>query len=191
MKRYQTEFNSILNSHVYYLPDKKLQLDFQEIIKYIQEFDITCYMNIGNQDKHVYYYIKDAFKLNNLQIHNIEINNTEINESEYSDKCIDLITCFDIINLNIINESCRLLKNTGIFIILTNQIPKELINCINDKFKIGFQDDNYTCYKFNQDVNKNTLYRKLPQNLLSEPYYSRWKEIKNITHWGQRKLLLS
>jgi hypothetical protein len=187
MKRYQTEFNSDLNSYVYFIPDDKLQLDFQKILDYIQNtFEITCYLNIGNQDKDVMYSIKKACKLNNLQIHNMKIN-----DEQYSDKCIDMVTCFDAININIIDESCRLLKNTGVFIILTNQISDEVVDYINNKFIIGFQDDNYTCYIFDNINNKNTLYRKLPPNLKREKYYSRWGEIKNIIHWGQRKLLLT
>jgi hypothetical protein len=187
MKRYQTEFNSDLNGYIYYIPNNNLQLDFQKILNYIQNTtEISCYLNIGNQDKDVIYSIKKAYKLNNLQIHNMKIN-----DEQYSDMCIDLLTCFDTININIIDESYRLLKKNGIFIILTNQISEEVVKYINDKFIIGFQDENYTCYIFNNINNKNTLYRKLPQNLKREKYYGRWKEFKNITHWGQRKLLLS
>lgn len=50
----------------------------------------------------------------------------------------------------------------------------------------------YASYqKLGIDDTKHKLYRILPSEMKREKYHSRTKEIKNVIHWGQRKLLLS
>jgi ubiquinone/menaquinone biosynthesis C-methylase UbiE len=51
----------------------------------------------------------------------------------------------------------------------------------------------YTCSYQKMKINtiKKPLYRILPDTMKCEKYHRRTKEVKNVIHWGQRKLLLS
>lgn len=160
---------------LHHIPDDNISILLSEInrvmkpngVLILREHDV----NINNERTlldimHYFYdYVwVDSYELNEMWVTNYK------SHTEWSKRIISngfvLYTPLDILNNSQLN-------------------PFLTYMCSYRKLKTLESGDNET------KVIENTVYRILPNDLNREVYKNQTNEIKNITHWGQRKLLLT
>ena len=190
---YTKEHNEILNMDVYY---SEIKSSCDSIKDHLHGIKANCYLDIGCGDGKITQEIAAVLGLNPLQTHGVDIvacKNPAVTYSKYdeitlpfSDNSFDFITTRS--DVKMVTEIFRVLKPLGIVMSVGLRDVEPFKSA---GFEVTEQSNIFRFIKPEVKHDVMQLVRKLNDDIPRELYKRRTKEVKNVLHWGQRKLLLT